>query len=881
MHTPDAAQITQTVAAMLDAPESALVVVGEPGSGKSHLLDRLRSHPSLPTVVVRANPAEAGFPVSGVSALLAELRGDHRGELVRHLDVRSDDPVGLFAAGHDLVALLAGMRLPPMLVLVDDVDLMDEVSQSLLGTVASRLPGTNLRMVLTTTTPPAGGPFAALRALTLAPLSRARSHELVQGLLGDADPALVPIVAHFAGGNPKLLTEQLSLLGSDQLNGSTRLALPLRPSPTLDAVAEQRLNGLEPALRRPLAAAALAPLAHREALLSLDPRWSGALEDLVDLGLLRALGAHVVVQDPRVRTHLYWSQSGQRRRSLHAALAEAAKDEPRIAAWHLSFVDGLHLHATTLVEAAVDLAEENFIWPAVEYAERAAGVPSGTQHGEALSRLVVRLLERGETSLAGRYVRDIDLAQTGEPLQLMALRLSIELLDVRRTSDEMVNALVDAESVDEPEAAVALLELTTMSHVERWQPGPARAQLERLEQLGVDLDPERQAQVSRLTDVLDALEGKDPAPGRDPQAEDPRSMPLPHLVLAGRAATLRQQHALARRLFTVALTRRRSATAVWGQLARYGQVLNETRSGHLRRGRAAIDDWEDNRPWTFHGPSEEAYVRAWYAWSDGRLERARDLISIGLDQAQRHSAPSVHARLLSLLGATHVLDEDWDAALEVLRRAHAEGLAFRDPALLRHGADYVEACVRTGRTGEGRSVLTLLEQRVGPHSSPWSRVALARARGLLLPVPEAVPHLAKVVADAPPDTSPYELGRTLTAYAERLAEGGDVDEARRIRMLADATFERSGAHAWAERLAEQLKPVARDPYVEAVSALSEEERHIVRLAMAGRRTREIAADLHLSVRSVELRLTRIYRTIGVASRAQLVAVLDGRLRTTD
>jgi DNA-binding CsgD family transcriptional regulator len=880
MHSPDAAQIAQTVAAMLDAPESSLLVVGEPGSGKSHLLDRLRAHPSLATVVVRANPVEAGFPVSGVSAMLAELRGDHRGELVRHLDVRSDDPVGLFAAGHDLVALLAGMRLPPTLVLLDDVDLMDEVSQSLLGTVASRLPGTNLRMVLTSTTPPAGGPFAALRTLTLAPLSHYRSQELVQTLIGDADPALVPIVAHFAGGNPKLLTEQLSLLGSDQLDGSTRLALPLRPSPTLDAVAEKRLNGLEPALRRPLAAAALAPLAHREALLSLDPRWSGALEDLVDLGLLRALGPHVVVTDPRVRTHLYWSQSGQRRRSLHAALAEAAADEPRIAAWHLSFVDGLHVHATTLVEAAVELAEENHVWPAVEYAERAAGVPTGPEHGEALSRLVVRLLERGETSLAGRYVRDIDLALTPEPLRLMALRLTIELLDVRRTSDEMVNALVDAEAADEPEAAVALLELTTMSHVERWQPGPARAQLERLREIS-DLPPARAAEVDQLADVLDALEGKDPDPAHVPPEQDPRTMPTGHLVLAGRAATLRQQHTLARRLFTVVLTRRQSANAVWSQLARYGQVLNETRAGHLRRGRAAIDDWEENRPWTFHGPSEAAYIGAWCAWSNGELERSRELIEVGLSQAQRHSAPSVHARLLSLLGATHVLGEDWDAALEVLRRAHAEGLAFRDPALLRHGADYVEACVRTGRAGEGRSVLTLLEQRVGPQPSPWSRIALARARGLLLPVAEAVPHLAQVVAHAGPDTSPYELGRTLTTYADRLAEAGEVDEARRIRMLADATFERSGAHAWAERLAEQLKPAERDPYVEAVTALSEEERHIVRLAMAGRRTRDIAADLHLSVRSVELRLTRIYRTIGVASRAQLVAVLDGRLKPTD
>nr|WP_279589700.1 helix-turn-helix transcriptional regulator [Cellulomonas uda] len=58
-----------------------------------------------------------------------------------------------------------------------------------------------------------------------------------------------------------------------------------------------------------------------------------------------------------------------------------------------------------------------------------------------------------------------------------------------------------------------------------------------------------------------------------------------------------------------------------------------------------------------------------------------------------------------------------------------------------------------------------------------------------------------------------------------------------------------------------------------VAALSDAERDVVELVVAGLRNREIAARLFLSVRAVESRLTAIYRKVGVRSRAQLVSLL--------
>ena len=60
-----------------------------------------------------------------------------------------------------------------------------------------------------------------------------------------------------------------------------------------------------------------------------------------------------------------------------------------------------------------------------------------------------------------------------------------------------------------------------------------------------------------------------------------------------------------------------------------------------------------------------------------------------------------------------------------------------------------------------------------------------------------------------------------------------------------------------------------------IGRLTIEEQKVAELVLAGRRNREIAAELFISVRSVESRLTAIYRKVGVRSRSQLVTALAG------
>jgi LuxR family maltose regulon positive regulatory protein len=54
--------------------------------------------------------------------------------------------------------------------------------------------------------------------------------------------------------------------------------------------------------------------------------------------------------------------------------------------------------------------------------------------------------------------------------------------------------------------------------------------------------------------------------------------------------------------------------------------------------------------------------------------------------------------------------------------------------------------------------------------------------------------------------------------------------------------------------------------------LTERERVVAELAAVGRTNREIAQDLHLSVKTVEWNLTKVYRLLGVRSRTELAEV---------
>ena len=78
--------------------------------------------------------------------------------------------------------------------------------------------------------------------------------------------------------------------------------------------------------------------------------------------------------------------------------------------------------------------------------------------------------------------------------------------------------------------------------------------------------------------------------------------------------------------------------------------------------------------------------------------------------------------------------------------------------------------------------------------------------------------------------------------------------------------------AFAERAARELRATGEHPRkrsTQPTHALTAHELHIARLVATGATSREVAAQLFLSPRTIEAHLRNIFRKLGITSRRQL------------
>jgi len=120
---------------------------------------------------------------------------------------------------------------------------------------------------------------------------------------------------------------------------------------------------------------------------------------------------------------------------------------------------------------------------------------------------------------------------------------------------------------------------------------------------------------------------------------------------------------------------------------------------------------------------------------------------------------------------------------------------------------------------------------------------------------------------------PLEKGRTLLVLGQLLRRRKERRKARTRLQQAEATFEQVGAAHWAARARSELVrvPVRRTP-----SDLTATEETIASLAATGLTNRAIAERIYISLKTVESNLARIYRKLGIHSRAELGRAMTQR-----
>jgi DNA-binding CsgD family transcriptional regulator len=213
------------------------------------------------------------------------------------------------------------------------------------------------------------------------------------------------------------------------------------------------------------------------------------------------------------------------------------------------------------------------------------------------------------------------------------------------------------------------------------------------------------------------------------------------------------------------------------------------------------------------------------------------------------------------------------------RRARDEAVALglSDAVALPIGADLVEALLREGDVDAAEAEADRFAA-AADHAGAGLGVALGlRCRGQVASARGnhaaalALLEAASEAHDRLPVLLPFERGRTLLAAGSAMRRAGRRSAARPLLVEARGVFDGIGATPFVARADAEIARLGG----RAVSGgLSATEQRVAALAASGRTNAEIAAELFISVRTVESNLTRVYRKLGVRSRTELVRSLE-------
>ena len=294
--------------------------------------------------------------------------------------------------------------------------------------------------------------------------------------------------------------------------------------------------------------------------------------------------------------------------------------------------------------------------------------------------------------------------------------------------------------------------------------------------------------------------------------------------------------------------------------------------------RYAAECWEagqqvEHRAWgmmTF-------FARALIDAQRGHLDDARTAAGEGLSVSAAAGDAYGPILLNGVLGFAELSAGNLQAAEASLSSAAdlADRIGLAEPAAWRFHANQAEAVIGLGDLDRAEALLERLEGWGRVTGRAWTLATAARCRALLLAArgdtPGAVQALEEALGHHQHLAMPFELGRTLLVMGQVQRRAKHKRAARQHLQRALEIFESLPAPRWAERARSELSRVGLRPA--APLALTATEERVAGLAAAGRTNRQVAQALFLSPRTVEANLARVYRKLGVSSRAELGAAM--------
>jgi DNA-binding CsgD family transcriptional regulator len=188
--------------------------------------------------------------------------------------------------------------------------------------------------------------------------------------------------------------------------------------------------------------------------------------------------------------------------------------------------------------------------------------------------------------------------------------------------------------------------------------------------------------------------------------------------------------------------------------------------------------------------------------------------------------------------------------------------------------EIAELCLRLGRDGEAAEAAADYVRGAAAKAQPWARARAERCLGLVAAEGECDRHFETALALHAQTPDGFEAGRTHVAYGARLRRERQRLRAREHLRAAIEIFDRLGADPWSDSARAELAATgetARRRDATTLNDLTPQELQIALSLADGRTTRETAAALFLSPKTVEYHLRNVYRKLSIGSRAELKA----------
>jgi len=896
----ECARVEQVLTDARQGRSGILVVRGDPGVGKSALLEYAVERADGCRVLRAAGVEwEMELPFAGLHQLCAELLDARErlpppqsDALATAFGLTSGAQPDRFLIGLAVLSLLSdAAEEQPLVCLVDDVQWLDRSSAQVLAFVARRLAAESVVLLFAEREPRGLEELAGLPELRLGGLPDATARELLASVINaPLDERVRDRILAETRGNPLALLElprgpsPAVLAGGFELPGDG--SLPGR----IEASFHGRVQKLPTATRRLLLVAAADPTGEPALLARAAAELEIPIEEIAPAeadGLLE-LGLQVAFRHSLLRSAIYRAAPTEERRAAHRALVAAtdAQLDPDRHAWHRA-------HATVgpdedvageLEQSAGRARARGGLAAAAAFLERAAALTADP------ARSARRALEAAAAKqLAGDPRSALTLLATAGagPLDefdrssLRRLHGQI-LLDLRRAAEALPQLLDAARRLGPIDPGLArdthmeavraasvagrlgpgMLDAATAARSAPPRPGEQRPVDLLLEGLAVRFTDGYAASAPALKRALSAL--------RDEGDREGLSVRWPWLArrVAPDLFADDTWHHLASR--GVQLARDQGALAVL-PLALNNLAMLRCMEGDLDGASALLDEADDiaNSTGTeplvlgrlslaaFRGIEPEA-VALFEATEAAATARGEGVVLTFCEQAR--------AVLYGGLGR-------YDLAL-----SPAQSASGRDELLVSVWslAELIEAATRSGRHDMATAAFDRLSERTRAAGTDLALGIEARSKALLSEGKLAEPLYREAIDRLGRTRLALELARAHLVYGEWLRRDRRRIDARGLLRRAQDMFTSMGAEAFAARAGRELLATgetARKRTTETRDELTAQEMQIAQLARDGHSNPDIGARLFISPRTVEYHLRKVFTKLGITSREHLDRVL--------